>query len=60
MRSNSILDYITNYLNYSIYILDKSIYELDYLEKRVEILQRKMKSRFVFKLQFLSYSVKFV
>lgn len=56
----SILDYVTNYLNDLVYSLDKTIDELDYLEKRIENIQKKMKVRFVFRLQFLSYSVVFV
>lgn len=56
----SILDYVTNYLNDLVYSLDKTIDELDYLEKRIENVQKKMKVRFVFRLQFLNYSVMFV
>lgn len=56
----SILDYVTNYLNDLVYRLDKTIDEIDYLEKRIENVQKKIKARFVFKLQVLGYSVVFV
>ena len=51
---------MSNYLNELVYSLDKSIYELDCMEKRIESIQKKMKSRFVFRLKILNYSVVFV
>lgn len=56
----SILDSTTNYLNEIVISLERTISELDYLEKRIDVVQKKMKSRFVFKFQILGYSVAFV
>lgn len=56
----SILNDITNYFDNLIYSLDRTIDELDYLEKRIENVQKKMKVRFVFRFKVLNYSVAFV